>query len=194
MKKNLEEYKNIHLIGIGGASMYSIAAMLKNDGKNVTGSDMSTSDNITYLEKLGIKITIGHNTNNLKDVDLVIYSAAIGDDDEELLYARNNNIETIERAIFLGEYTKAYENLICISGTHGKSTTTAMISSIFLEANLEPTIQIGASLQKIQGNYYIGDKKYFILEACEYVDSFLHFNPTDEIGRESCRERVYGSG
>ncbi len=181
MKKNLEEYKNIHLIGIGGASMYSIAAMLKNDGKNVTGSDMSTSDNITYLEKLGIKITIGHNTNNLKDVDLVIYSAAIGDDDEELLYGRNNNIETIERAIFLGEYTKAYENLICISGTHGKSTTTAMISSIFLEANLEPTIQIGASLQKIQGNYYIGDKKYFILEACEYVDSFLHFNPTDAI-------------
>ncbi len=181
MKKNLKDYQNIHLIGIGGASMYSIAAMLKNDGKNITGSDLAESTNTEYLKNLGIPITIGHNTELLKDADLIIYTAAIKEDDEELIYAKTHNIETIERATFLGEYTKDYENLICISGTHGKSTTTSMVASVFLEANLNPTIQIGAFLKRINGNYHIGSKKYFILEACEYVDSFLHFHPTSEI-------------
>ena len=134
-----------------------------------------------YLRTLGINIVIGHDINLVKNADLVIYTAAIHDDDEELSYARSIGVETVERAVFIGEYTKNYENLICISGTHGKSTTTSMVASVFLEANLNPTIQIGASLKKINGNYYIGDKKYFILEACEYVDSFLHFHPTSEI-------------
>ncbi len=181
MKQEISKYQNIHLIGIGGASMYAIAAQLHHDGKNVTGSDLVKSGNIEALEKLGINIVIGHDTKLLKDVQLVIYTAAISDDDVELVYAREHNIETIERAAFLGEYTKDYENLICISGTHGKSTTTSMVASVFLEANLNPTIQIGASLKKINGNYFIGGKKYFILEACEYVDSFLHFHPTSEI-------------
>lgn len=181
MKKKISEYQNIHLIGIGGASMYAIAAMLKNDGKHVTGSDMQASNNTKHLENIGIPITIGHNIEVIKTTDLVIYTAAIGDDDPELSYARANNIETVDRSVFLGEYTKDYENLICISGTHGKSTTTSMLASIFLEAKLNPTIHIGAALKKINGNYYIGDKKYFILEACEYVDSFLHFHPTSEI-------------
>ena len=181
MKRNLKDYQNIHLIGIGGASMYCIAAMLKNDGKNITGSDLNESLNTEDLKSLGIKIAIGHDLNLLKNVDLIIYTAAVKNDDPELIYAKEHNIEAIERAPFLGEYTKDYENLICISGTHGKSTTTSMVASVFLEANLNPTIQIGASLKKINGNYYIGDKKYFILEACEYVDSFLHFHPTSEI-------------
>ena len=181
MKKNLENYYNIHLIGIGGASMYAIAAMLKNDGKNVTGSDMQESLNTKYLESIGIPVTIGHNVDEVKKADLVIYTAAISKDDVELICAEENHIECVERAVFLGEYTKQYENLICISGTHGKSTTTSMLASIFLEAGLNPTINIGAYLKKIKGNYYIGEKKYFILEACEYVDSFLHFHPTSEI-------------
>ncbi len=181
MKKKIKEYQTIHLIGIGGASMYAIAAMLKNDGKHVTGSDMQESEHTKYLESIGISITIGHNIDVIKNADLVIYTAAISDDDPELSYARANHIETVDRSIFLGEYTKNYENLICISGTHGKSTTTSMLASIFLEANYNPTIHIGASLKKIKGNYYIGNKKYFILEACEYVDSFLHFHPTSEI-------------
>ena len=181
MKKDIKEYKNIHLIGIGGASMYSIAAMLHHDGFYVTGSDIANSDNVEHLRNLGISVTIGHNLEVLNQADLVIYTAAISDDDAELTFARNNNIETVERAAFLGEYTKSYENLICISGTHGKSTTTGMIATMFLNANLFPTVQIGASLKKISGNYYIGEKKYFILEACEYVDSFLHFNPTSEV-------------
>ena len=181
MKKEIKDYQNIHLIGIGGASMYSIAAMLKHDGKTVTGSDMQESDNTKYLESIGIPVVIGHDTKIVNQADLVIYTAAIHDSDEELFFARSHDIETVERAEFLGEYTTGYENLICISGTHGKSTTTSMVASVFLEAGLNPTIHIGASLKKIDGNYYIGDKKYFILEACEYVDSFLHFHPTSEI-------------
>jgi len=172
---------NIHLIGIGGASMYCIAAQLKNDGKFVTGSDIQETNNTNYLKNIGIKVTIGHNLEDVKNADLIIYTAAIDKDDIELVTARENNIECVERAVFLGEYTKAYENLICISGTHGKSTTTSMVASVFLEAELNPTVQIGAHLKKINGNYYIGDKKYFILEACEYVDSFLNFHPTSEI-------------
>ena len=172
MKNKIVDYKNIHLIGIGGASMYAIAAQLHNDGKSISGSDMQESENTAYLKSIGINVTIGHDLKLLENIDLVIYTAAIDQSDPELVYARNNNIECVERAIFLGEYTKAYENLICISGTHGKSTTTSMVASVFLEASLNPTIQIGASLRKINGNFYIGDKKYFILETCEYVDSF----------------------
>lgn len=181
MKKEISKYQSIYLIGIGGASMYAIAAMLKNDGKTVMGSDMQASDNTRYLESIGIPVTIGHNVDAIKEADLVIYTAAISHDDVELVCAKKFNIECVERAVFLGEYTKQYENLICISGTHGKSTTTSMVASVFLEAGLNPTINIGASLKKIHGNYYIGGKKYFILEACEYVDSFLHFHPTSEI-------------
>ncbi len=181
MKKEISEYKKVHLIGIGGASMHAIAAMLKHDGIQVSGSDMQESDNTRYLEKIGINVFIVYNKELVKDVDLVIYSAAIDKTDEELSYALSLGIECVDRACFLGEYTKQYENLICISGTHGKSTTTSMIASIFLEAKKEPTINIGASLKKINGNYYIGDKKYFILEACEYVDSFLHFKPKSEV-------------
>ena len=181
MKKDIKDYQNVHLIGIGGASMYSIAAMLKYDGKTVTGSDMQESENTEYLKSIGIPVVIGHDLDAVKKADLVIYTAAISKDDVELVCAKENNIECVERALFLGEYTKQYENLICISGTHGKSTTTSMVAFVFLEANLNPTINIGASLKKIHGNYYIGGKKYFILEACEYVDSFLHFHPTSEI-------------
>lgn len=181
MNQKISDYKRIHLIGIGGASMYSIAAMLKNDGKIVTGSDLAETKNTEYLRSIDIPVTIGHNLEFVKKADLIIYTAAISKDDIELITAHENKIECIERAPFLGEYTKDYENLICISGTHGKSTTTSMIASVFLEANLNPTIQIGASLKKINGNYFIGGKKYFILEACEYVDSFLHFHPTSEV-------------
>lgn len=181
MKKSIDEYQNIYMIGIGGASMYAIAAQLKADKKNVMGSDAQESDNTIYLKSIGIPVTNKSDIEKVKNADLVIYTAAISDENEELKFARNNNIECVDRATFLGEYTKDYDNLICISGTHGKSTTTSMIASIFLEAKLNPTIQIGAHLNKINGNYYIGDKKYFILEACEYVDSFLHFHPTSEV-------------
>ena len=173
--------KTIHMIGIGGISMSGIAEILLEKGAFITGSDMQESKTINILKNKGVNITIGENPELVKAADIVVYTAAISEDNSELKMAKELNKELYERAKFLGLMTKEYENVICISGTHGKSTTTGMISSCFLEANLNPTIQIGAFLPKINSNYYVGDNKYFIMEACEYVDSFLSFFPTDAI-------------
>ena len=178
---NLKKYKNIHMIGIGGVSMSGIAAILKNWGFNVTGSDWVHSDTTDKLNKMGIKVNIGHNTEDVKKADVVVYSAAIKKDDPEMLEANKLNIPTIERADFLGEITRCFEDTICISGTHGKTTTTSMISNCFLEANTDPSIQVGAYLKQLDGNYRVGNSEHFIIEACEYVESFLKFSPKAEI-------------
>lgn len=179
--QELKRYRKIYMIGIGGISMSGIAEILKNWGFNVSGSDMSSSEITDKLISNGINVTIGHNIQELSSADLVVYSAAIKQDDIELLRARELGIPIIERADFLGEITKSFRNTICISGTHGKSTTTSMVSMCFLEAHKDPTIQIGAALDAICGNYRIGNSDYFILEACEYVESFLKFYPKAEI-------------
>ena len=114
----------------------------------------------------------------INDADIVVYTAAIKEDDPERLMAKNLDKKTYERAEFLGLLSKSYENCLCISGTHGKSTTTGMVATCFLEAKLNPTIQIGAMLKEINGNIHIGSQKYLIMESCEYADSFLHFFPT----------------
>ena len=178
---NLKKYRKIHMIGIGGVSMSGIAAILKNWGFLVTGSDCSESENTKKLCNLGIKVTVGNNINDVRNSDLVVYSAAIKADDPEMVVAKNLNIPTIERADFLGELTRSFEDTICISGTHGKTTTTSMISLCFLEALKDPSIQVGAILKQIDGNYKIGNSEYFIIEACEYVESFLKFSPKSEI-------------
>ena len=118
---------------------------------------------------------------SLSKADVVVYSAAIPKNDPELEKAKSMHIETIERADFLGIITKAFDNTICISGTHGKSTTTSMLSVCFLEACKDPSIQVGAILKQIDGNNRVGNSEYFILEACEYVESFLKFHPKTEI-------------
>ena len=173
--------KKIHFIGIGGISMSGIAVILKEKGAIISGSDMQESKTIQMLKDKGIKVNIGENKKLIDDVDIVVYTAAISEDNEELKRAKELNKELYERAKFLGLMTKDYENVLCISGTHGKSTTTGMVASCFLEDDKNPTIQIGAFLPKINSNYYVGDNKYFIMEACEYVDSFLSFYPTSEI-------------
>ena len=178
---NLRRYKNIHMIGIGGVSMSGIAAILKNWGINVTGSDSSDSETVQNLIKKGIKVTIGHDLNSLKAADVVVYSAAIKKDDPEMVEAKKLNIPTIERADFLGEITRCYKDTICISGTHGKTTTTSMISLVFIEAMKDPSIQVGAYLKQIDGNYLVGNSEHFIIEACEYVESFLKFSPKAEV-------------
>ena len=178
---NLKKYKNIHMIGIGGVSMSGIAEILLNWGFNVTGSDCSDSETVEILLKKGIKVTIGHNIEDVKNSDVVVYSAAIKQDDPEMVEAKRLNIPTIERADFLGEITKCYKDTICISGTHGKTTTTSMVSLCFVEANLDPSIQVGAYLKPIEGNYRVGNSEHFIIEACEYVESFLKFSPRAEI-------------
>jgi len=169
------------MIGIGGVSMSGIAHILNKFGYKVTGSDQKDSDLIQSLRDAGIEVTIGHNVDNVRKADLVVYTAAIKQNDIELVEAMANNIKTLERADFLGELTKEYENTIYISGTHGKTTTTSMVSLCFIEAGLNPTIQVGAKLKQLNGNYLVGDKKYLVLESCEYVESFLKFHPTAEI-------------
>lgn len=178
---NLKKYKNIHMIGIGGVSMSGIAAILKNWGFNVTGSDTSNSENIQNLVDKGITVTIGHNLTAVSNSDIVVYSAAIKKDDPEMLEAKRLKIPTIERADFLGKITRCYKDTICISGTHGKTTTTSMISLAFIEAQKDPSIQVGAYLNAINGNYLVGNSDHFIIEACEYVESFLKFSPKAEV-------------
>ena len=178
---NLKKYKNIHMIGIGGVSMSGIAAILNNFGFNVTGSDAADSDTLKELSDKGIKVSVGHDLNSIASSDVVVYSAAIKEDDPEMLEAKKLNIPTIERADFLGALTRCYEDTICISGTHGKTTTTSMISLCFIEALKDPSIQVGAVLKDLNGNYRVGNSEHFIIEACEYVESFLKFSPKAEI-------------
>ena len=181
---NLEElnrYHHIHMIGIGGTSMSGIAALLKNWGFTVTGSDLSASELTDKLRQRNIPVIIGHDLENLRKADLVVYSAAVPKDDPEFSEAQRLNIQTMERSTFLGLVTKAFSDSICISGTHGKTTTTSMISCCFLEAHKDPSIQVGAILKQIDGNYRVGNSNYFIIESCEYVDSFLKFYPKTEI-------------
>lgn len=178
---NIKKYKNIHMIGIGGVSMSGIAAILQNFGFQVTGSDLADSDAVSELQKKGIKVTIGHSLEDIANADAVVYSAAVKQDDPEMLEAKRLGIETIERADFLGALTRCYKDTICISGTHGKTTTTSMVSLCFLEALKDPSIQVGAFLKPLNGNYKVGNSEHFIIEACEYVESFLKFSPKAEI-------------
>ena len=178
---NIKKYKNIHMIGIGGVSMSGIAEILLNFGFNVTGSDSSASEITEILNKKGIHVVIGHDLDSISKSDLVVYSAAIKQDDPEMLEAKRLGIPTIERADFLGELTRCYKDTIAVSGTHGKTTTTSMISLCFLEALKDPSIQVGAILKQIDGNYKVGNSEHFIIEACEYVESFLKFSPKAEV-------------
>ncbi len=179
--ENIKKYKNIHMIGIGGVSMSGIAAILTNWGFNITGSDWAQSESTDKLISMGIKVTIGHNLEDVSKSDVVVYSAAIKQDDPEMVEAKRLHIPTIERADFLGEITRCFKDTICISGTHGKTTTTSMIALCFLEALTDPSIQVGAYLNAIDGNYRVGSSEHFIIEACEYVESFLKFSPKAEV-------------
>ena len=178
----LKDKQHIYMIGIGGISMSGLALILCSWNYEVSGSDMASSPQTEMLENHGVKVFIGQKKENItKDISLVVYTAAIKDDNPELALARNLDIPCIERGEFLGELTKLFQNTIGIAGTHGKTTTTSMVASVFLEANLNPTIQVGAYLDRIKGNYFVGGKDYFIIEACEYCDSYLNFHQKSAI-------------
>ena len=179
--EELKKYKHIYMIGIGGVSMSGIAEILKHWGFIVTGSDSCESDTTRKLNLDGIHVIIGHDINMVAKSNLVVYTAAIKNDHPELVRAKELGIPTMERADFLGLITKAFDDTICISGTHGKTTTTSMVSMCFLESGLDPSIQVGATLKAIDGNYRIGNSEHFIIEACEYVESFLKFYPKAEV-------------
>ena len=178
---NIKKYKNIHMIGIGGISMSGIAEILVNWGFNVSGSDRTDSEILHTLEKAGVKIFIGHKAQNVEGSDCVVFTAAINRDNPELIYAKELGIPVIERSDFLGELTRCYQNTIAISGTHGKTTTTSLVSLCFMEAQMDPSIQVGAIIKELNGNYRVGNSENFIIEACEYVESFLKFTPKSEI-------------
>lgn len=182
MEINIKDYKHIYMIGIGGISMSGIAEILKNWNFEVSGSDGQKSSQTDWLEDNGIKVNIGHNPDNINEnIDLVVYTAAIKEDNPELVKARELNIPCVERGAFLGEITKLYKDTIGIAGTHGKTSTTSMVASAFLEAGYDPSIQVGAVLKAIDGNYRVGTSDYFIIEACEYCESYLNFKQRSAI-------------
>lgn len=173
-----EKYKNVYFIGIGGISMSGLAEILKSRGVNVAGTDMKVSDTTKHLESIGVKINIGHKKENItNEFNLVVYTAAVKQDNPELIAAKELNIDIMDRAELLGHIMAEYENSIAVAGTHGKTTTTSMVSEILLCANTDPTISVGGILPSIGGNTKVGTSKYFVAEACEYFDSFLKFNP-----------------
>lgn len=177
MSVELKKYKNVHFIGIGGVSMSGLAMILNTNGFKVTGSDMNESDMTIELKKLGIEVFVGHAYGNIKNYDLIVHTAAIQNDNPEMVAARERNITIIDRAELLGALMKEYSNSIAVSGTHGKTTTTSMLSQLTMTANLDPTILVGGNVDVIGGNYRIGKSDCFITEACEYKASFLKFNP-----------------
>jgi len=172
-----DKHKRIHFIGIGGISMSGLAEILLENNFTVSGSDMKSSSLTEKLEKQGAQIFLGHDAKNVEGADLVVYTAAISEDNPELSRARELNITTMDRAEFLGKVMQGHKYNIAISGTHGKTTTTSMISHIFLNAKLDPTILVGGELDIINGNVRCGKSEYFITEACEYKASFLKFFP-----------------
>lgn len=168
----------VHFIGIGGVSMSAIAKVLLHNKIKVTGSDFALSASTEELISLGAEVVIGHSADNIKNPDLVVYTAAISDDNPELVCAREKGIETISRAAMLGRIMKDYKKAISVAGTHGKTTTTSMMSYVLMKAELDPTVMVGGNLDILNGNFRMGESEYFLTESCEYCRSFLEFFPT----------------
>lgn len=169
--------KRVHFVGIGGISMSGLAEILLERGYKVSGSDMKSSPLTQSLVQKGAEIFIGHDKENIRNADLIVYTAAISADNPELIGSKELNIPIMDRAEFLGHIMQGHKYNVAVSGTHGKTTTTSMLSHIALKANLDPTILVGGQLDIINGNVRSGNSEYFITEACEYKASFLKFFP-----------------
>ena len=170
--------KRAHLAGIGGVSMCPLAEVLLGMGLQVQGSDMNESETVRHLRSLGIPVAIGHNAENLGGCDLVIRTAAVHDGNPEIAGAVARGIPVYERAQAWGAIMRRYPNALCVSGTHGKTTTTSMCTHIFMAAEADPTVMIGGTLPLLHSGYRVGKGDTIILEACEYCNSFLCFFPT----------------
>lgn len=169
--------KKIHFIGIGGVSMSGLAKILLQNGFKVSGSDMKNSSVVEELSADGAEIFIGHKSENIHGADLIVYTAAVHPDNPEYVEALKLNIPLMDRAEFLGDLMKGHKYNVAVSGTHGKTTTTSMLSHISIKAALDPTILVGGQLDIIGGNVRVANSEYFITEACEYKASFLKFYP-----------------
>ena len=178
----LKEIKRIHFIGIGGISMSGLAEILMKEKFIVSGSDMRCSDLTRQLEAEGAKINYEQVASNINkdEIDLVVYTAAIHEDHPELAEVIRQDIPRLTRAELLGQIMRNYKQSIAISGTHGKTTTTSMVTEVMLTAGEDPTVTVGGMLDCIHGNFHLGESDCFITEACEYTNSFLSFFPTVE--------------
>lgn len=176
-KLNRDADKKVHFIGIGGISMSGLAEILIDYGYKVSGSDRSGSKLTDKLIKLGAEVHVGHSAQNVHGSDIVVYTAAIKEDNPEYIEAKRLGIPTFDRAEFLGYIMKDFKKGIAVAGTHGKTTTTSMLSLVLLKSGLDPTIMVGGEVDAIGGNVRPGKSPYFITEACEYKGSFLKFYP-----------------
>ena len=170
--------RRVHLVGIGGVSMNPLAEVLHQMGLAVQGSDQSESPAVERLRHMGVHVSIGHDAGNIRGAEFLIRTAAIHDDNPEIAAAHAAGLPVFERAEAWGAIMQRYENAICIAGTHGKTTTTAMTTHIFMAAQADPTVMIGGTLSMLHSGYRVGRGDTIILESCEYCNSFLHFFPT----------------
>ena len=170
--------RHVHLVGIGGVSMRPLGLVLQGMGMVVTGSDMSASVSTEELEAKGITVYIGHHEENIQGADCVIRTAAVHNDNPEIAAARSAGIPVFERAQAWGVIMRAYKNAVCVSGTHGKTTATSMLTHILMEAQVDPTVMIGGYLPLLCAGHRVGNGDTILLESCEYCDSFLNFTPT----------------
>lgn len=177
----LSEYKHIHCVGIGGIGLSALAEILAQRGHEVTGSDAKMSETLERLGTKGIRVFLGQESENVVGADLLVYSAAVAGDNPEIEKARELRIPIVTRGELLGALMDEYEVAIAVSGTHGKTTTTSMVSLILDNAKKDPTILVGGNLEQIGGNVKIGKSQFCVSEACEYMDSFLSLRPTVEI-------------
>lgn len=172
----MRRVKTIHFVGIGGAGMGGIAEVLLNEGYNITGSDIGENQVVKRLTALGAKVTIGHHENNVDNASVIVVSTAINSENPELVAANEKRIPVVRRAEMLAELMR-FRHGIAIAGTHGKTTTTSLIASIFAQANLDPTFVIGGLLNSAGTNARLGSSRYLIAEADESDASFLHLQP-----------------
>lgn len=173
----LEGKRHIHFIGVGGSGMFPLVQILVSQGYEVSGSDNNPTDTLETELKMGVLVTVGQKPENIKGADLIVYTAAILKDNPELLAAQASGIPMIERAELLGLLSRQYENCICVSGTHGKTTTTSMITQVLVGAGLSPTAVIGGKLPVIGGSGCIGESDIMVCEACEFSDHYQHLSP-----------------
>ncbi len=183
MDPHITDFKGqrVHMIGIGGSSMSGLAEMLKYEGYQVTGSDSNDSHAAQRLQLQGIPVSIGHHPEEIEGAHLVVYSAAIHEEDEERMEAKRLSIPQMDRAVLLGQLMEGYRETLCICGTHGKTTTTAMAAQMLLGMGMDPSVHMGGRLDALGGSTRIGSPDLFIAEACEFNRSFLHMKPTTAI-------------
>lgn len=173
----LDRVKRIHFIGIGGSGMCPLAEILHSKGYALSGSDNNETDTLKRVRSLGIPVMMGQRKENIEGAEMIVYSAAIMKDNEELCAAKASTIPTFERSELLGELTRRYDNCIAVAGTHGKTTVTSMITQMMFGAGVDPTAVIGGKLNLIGGNGRVGETQNMVCEACEFVDTFLKMYP-----------------